>query len=276
MIELAGVRVEHPRGGAPLLDGADLVLGRGQVALLGAAAGAGSSRLCGVLTGEQVATTGRVELFGRDLRRLRRASLLRLRRRIGIVPQDLRLLGEATALANVVLPLDIDHVPRREASIRALESLGRVGLAAEAEVRIDELSYAERQRVAIARALVREPAIVIADQPTAHQDAGHAVAIARVLAEVAAAGTTVLVASRDEALWGLAGELGWRTLILRDGKIAPVADEVDEIIVEHVIEDDVLDSAPIEIAAEATPPPIEAIPNVVPFPITARTGGAAR
>jgi cell division transport system ATP-binding protein len=253
MIELAGVRVEHPRGGTPLLDGADLCVDRGQVVLLGAPAGAGSSRLCGVLTGELAATTGRVELFGRDLRRLRRASLLRLRRRVGIVPQDLRLLGDATVLANVLLPLDIDHVPRREAAVRAAEALGRVGLASELEVRVDQLSASERQRVAIARALVREPAIVVADQPTSHQDTERALAIARVFAEVAATGATVFVASRDEALWGAASELGWRTMILRDSKLAPAREEI-------VIEEDVLDSAPI--------------PNVLAFPITARNAGA--
>ena len=266
MIELCGVRIDHPRGGAPLLDGADLAIPAGQVALLGGASGAGGSRLCAVLVGEQIATTGRVELFGRDLRRLRRASLLRLRRRVGVVPQDLRLLDDATALDNVLLPLDIDHVPRREASLRAAEALGQVGLAAELDVRVDALSMAERQRVAIARVLVRDPAVVVADQPTCHQDPVRALGIARVLDALARAGASVLVASRDPVLWGAAAELGWRTLGLEGGKLievtaAPVVeDEPREIVIEA--DDDAIEAS------------VDAIPNVVPFPITARSRGA--
>jgi ABC-type ATPase involved in cell division len=285
MIELEGVRVDHPRGGSPLLEAADLAFDRGQVVLIGAAAGAGSSWLCSVLVGEQIATTGRVELFGRDLRRLRRASLLRLRRKVGVIPQDLRLLGDATALDNVLLPLDIDHVPRREASLRAAEALGRVGLAAELDVHVDQLSMAERQRVAIARALVREPAIVVADQPTCFQDAERAYAIARVFAECAAAGATVLIASRDPVLWGCAADFGWRTMIMREGRMIE-ASPPEEIVTEA----DVLGSAPIPrppghpdrsgrlasvtpISTAIEPPTADAIPNVVPFPITARSRG---
>jgi cell division transport system ATP-binding protein len=254
MIELVGVRVEHPRGGAPLLAAADLRVARGEVVLVVGASGAGASRLCGALIGDHPVATGRVELMGRDLRRLRRASLLRLRRRLGIVPQDLRLLDDATVLGNVMLPLEIDHTPRRAAALRAAETLGRMGLAAELDVPAEALSMAERQRVALARALVREPAIVIADQPTSHQDPERALLIARVLDEQAGAGASVLVASRDPALWDAAGELGWRTLVLRDGRLL----EVPVTAEQPVVETDVLDSAPL---------------NVVPFPVAARAQG---
>ncbi len=271
MIELAAVRIDHPRGGAPLLDGASLRVDRGEVVLLGAGASAGSSRLCGTIVGDHVASSGRVELFGRDLRRLRRSSLLRLRRRIGIVPQDLRLLDDATALANVLLPLDIDHVPRRDASVRAVEALGRLGLAAELEVRVDELSMAERQRVAIARALVRAPALIVADEPTCHQDAEQARGIAAAIAELAADGACVLIASRDPALWAAAVRHRWRTLALREARIveasAPLTlDPARDSSSEIVLEADVVDSAPVDAD--------DAIPNVLPFPITARSRGA--
>jgi ABC-type ATPase involved in cell division len=236
--------------------------------LLGASASAGSSRLCQTIAGDHVASSGRVELFGRDLRRLRRASLLRLRRRIGIVPQDLRLLDDASALANVLLPLDIDHVPRRDASVRAAEALGRVGLAAELDVRVDQLSMAERQRVAIARALVRAPSVIVADEPTCHQDAEHARAIAQMIAELATDGASVLIASRDPALWAAAARHRWRTLALRDANFveagAPLTlDPMREASAEVVLETDVVESGPID-----------AIPNVLPFPITARSRGA--
>lgn len=261
MLELECVCVEHPRGGPPVLDLVDLAVGRGEAALLGGAAGAGASTLLSVLLGEVEPASGRVALLGRDLRRLRRASLLRLRRRVGVVPQDLRLLGEATALTNVLLPLDIDHVPRRAAAVRAAEALGRVGLATELEVRVDRLSMAERQRVALARALVREPAVLLADQPTAHQDEAHATAIARVLGELAAAGATVLVASRDPVLARSAAAGGWRRLELAAGRLSEPATAVP--------------AAPVtsELVAEADIVNSERIPNVVPFPASARTRG---
>lgn len=284
MIELERVRVVHPRGGSPLLDEATTIVQPREVAILGASTGAGASLLLAAVLGDHPLADGKVALFGRDLSRLRRASLLRLRRRVGVVPQDLRLLGEATALTNVLLPLDIDHVPRHAATVRAAEALGRVGLAAELDVRVDRLSMAERQRVALARALVREPAILIADQPTSHQDPERALTIAKVLAETAAAGATVLVASRDPVLWEVAASEGWRTLALRDGKMiettAPRA-VIDQLSAEIVIEADVIDSEPVPALASITPisaaiaaaEAAEAIPNVVPFPITARSRG---
>jgi ABC-type ATPase involved in cell division len=284
MIELERVRVDHPRGGQPLLDEATTVVQRGEVVILGASTGAGASLLLAAILGDHPLADGKVALFGRDLSRLRRASLLRLRRRVGVVPQDLRLLGEATALTNVLLPLDIDHVPRHAATIRAAEALARVGLAAELDVRVDRLSMAERQRVALARALVREPSIVVLDQPTSHQDPERAFTIAKVLSEVAAAGATVLVASRDPVMWEVAAAEGWRTLALRDGKMvettAPRA-VVDALSAEIVIEADVIDSEPVPALATITPisaaiaaaEAAEAVPNVVQFPITARSRG---
>ena len=240
MIELVDVRAMHPRGGAPLLDGADLSIAQGQVVLLGAPAGAGSTRLLRAILGDHPVDAGRIELFGRDLARLRRSSLLRLRRRIGVVPEDLRLLPDATALTNVLLPLDIDHVPRKEAAVRAAEALGLVGLAAEVDVRVDRLSMAERQRVAIARALVRAPSILLADQPTCHQDASHSLLIANVFTQLATSGAAVLVASRDPVLWGHAAEARWRTVLLSEARIVDAT----------------------EITIEADEPPDD---NVVPF-----------
>jgi cell division transport system ATP-binding protein len=272
MIELVDVRALHPRGGAPLLDGADLAIIPGDVVLLGAPASAGASRLLRAILGEHAVDGGRIELFGRDLARLRRSSLLRLRRRIGVVPEDLRLLPDATALTNVLLPLDIDHVPRKEASLRAAEALARLGLAAEIDIPVERLSMAERQRVAIARAVVRTPPILLADQPTCHQDAEHALLIAGVFTELAATGTTILIASRDPVLWGLAYDHGWRSVLLSGGRIvdaaAPIVIEADEPPIVAVSETDVLDSAPIGVGETA-----DAIPNVLPFPISARSRG---
>ncbi len=327
MIELERVRIDHPRGGEPLLSDAELTIGRGQVVLLGCAASGGGSRLIAALVGEAPVGAGRLALFGRELGRLRRSSLLRLRRRIGVVPQDLELLGGLSALGNVILPLEIDGVPRRAAALRAAELLAQVGLGAELDTPIARLSMAERQRVAVARALVRAPQIVVCDQPTSHQDAAGAADVARLLAATAAAGASVLVVSRDPNLAAAARGLEWRHMILVEGRIRdarplPMRDRVvDDAIIErldidaidlsdpleHVIEEiDIAESMPVSapvtmpaamtasapvptplatitpisaaVAAAEPMPPAElgdhaAIPNVVPFPITARSRG---
>lgn len=314
MIELERVRIDHPRGGEPLLRDAELTIGTGQVVLLSCAARGGGSRLLSALIGEAPVGGGRLALFGRDLHRLRRSSLLRMRRRLGVVPQDLELLAGLSALGNVILPLEIDGVPRRAATLRATELLGRLGLGGDLDTPIAELSMAERQRVAIARAVVRGPQVVICDQPTSHQDARGAADIAALLAATAATGASVLVISRDPNLVAAARGLEWRHMILHDGRILEasqlrVGDRVvDDAIIErldlesidlsepleHEIQEiDIADSMPVPLAtitpisaavaaAEPEPPPelrtaaaaeADAIPNVVPFPITARSRG---
>src|SRR5687768_868908 len=108
MIELVDVRLDHPRGGTPLLTEANLEVKRGDVVMIVGAAGVGTSRLVAAALGEVPANAGRIEVLGRDVAKLRRASLRLMRRRVGIVPQDLCLLEDRSAQLNVVLPLEID------------------------------------------------------------------------------------------------------------------------------------------------------------------------
>jgi len=226
MIELAGVRLERPRAPAPLFAGVDLSIARGEVVLVTGGAGAGTSTLVAALLGEIMPAEGTISLFGRDLARLRRSSLLALRRRLGVVPQDLQLLPECTSLANVELPLEIDHVPRRDANARAAAALARLGLADHASALVGELSLAEQQRVAIARALVRTPTLLLADQPTSHQDREGAMMIAAALQECATQGAAVFVISRDPDLIAAAGQHGWRQLMVHRGRLVDVTDLV--------------------------------------------------
>jgi ABC-type methionine transport system ATPase subunit len=170
-IELVDVRLDNPRGGPPLVDEANMRVTGGERVLIVGAAGVGTSRLVATVLGEVTAGAGRVEVLGRDVARLRRSSLRLLRRRVGIVPQDLCLLEDRSAQLNVVLPLEIDGIPRSISTVRAARVLALLGLEAEAAVPVDQLSMAARQRVAVARALVREPELVIADHPTSAQDA---------------------------------------------------------------------------------------------------------
>ena len=271
MIELAGVRLERPRAAAPLLAGVDLSIHRGDVVLVTGGAGAGTSTLISALIGDVAPAEGKVSLFGRNLARLRRSSLLALRRRLGVIPQDLQLLPECTALANVELPLEIDHVPRRDANVRAAAALTRLGLGDLASRPVAELSMAARQRVAVARALVRAPTVLFADQPTAHQDAEGAELIATALQEAAGLGAAVVVAARDPHLLAAATRHGWIQLMVHRGRLVDVTQLVSlepEISIE-VADDNV----PEEIVIEAMPAEPELAP-VIDFPTVARARGA--
>ena len=268
MIELAGVRLERPRAAAPLFAGVDLTVNRGDVVLISGGAGAGTTTLISALIGDVAPSEGTVSLFGRNLARLRRSSLLALRRRLGVIPQDLQLLPECTALANVELPLEIDHVPRRDANARAAAALTRLGLGDATVAPIHELSLAERQRVAVARALVRAPSVVLADQPTAMQDADGAELIAAALHEAAALGAAVLVTGRDPHLVAAASRYGWIQLMVHRGRLVDVTQLVN---LEPDIEISVEDNE--EIVIEAMPAEAELAP-VIELAAVARARGA--
>ncbi|MEJ7602490.1 MAG: ATP-binding cassette domain-containing protein [Kofleriaceae bacterium] len=237
MIELVDVRLDHPRGGPPLVTGANLRVAGGEVVLIVGAAGVGTSRVAAAALGELALASGRMEVLGRDVSKLRRSSLRLLRRRIGIVPQELCLLEDRSALLNVVMPLEIDGIPRSASAARASEVLAQLAIEAEASLVVNTLSASVRQRVAVARALVRQPALVIADQPTSAQDALGAEIVCVALATAAARGAAVLVLGRDPALLEIAAALHWRTLNLTDGELAPIGEvaldarSIDDVLI---------------------------------------------
>ncbi|HEY5943958.1 MAG TPA: ATP-binding cassette domain-containing protein, partial [Kofleriaceae bacterium] len=256
MIELVDVRLDHPRGGEPLVKDASLKVARGEVVMIVGAAGVGTSRLVAAALGEVPANAGRIEVMGRDLTKLRRSSLRLLRRRVGVVPQQLCLLDDRSAQLNVALPLEIDGLPRSMTIVRANEVLAQLGLASEASLPIDCLSGAERQRVAVARALVREPEIVIADHPTSQQDADGAELVCAALQAASKRGAAVIVLGREHSLRAIAERNQWRQLALAGGTLRPLAEinlagaTIDELLV-------TMDSAPIEAEQD----------NLVPFPL---------
>lgn len=269
MIELVDVCLDHPRGGALVTD-ANLRVTRGEVVLIVGAAGVGTSRMVAAALGEVPAMRGRIELLGRDVSKLRRSSLRLLRRRIGIVPQDLCLLEDRSAQLNVGLPLEIDGVPRSVSVVRALEILTRLGLESEASLPVDCLSESARQRVAVARALIRDPELVLADHPTSLQDAFGAEMVCDALADAAVAGAAVIAFGRDHALRSIAERRGWRQLGMIDGTLRPLGTvPLDGKQIEELLVD--LQSAPIAVGS----PDSEDIPNIVPFPLSARTAGVA-
>jgi ABC-type ATPase involved in cell division len=282
MIELVDVRLDHPRGGTPLVSEANLKVAPGEVVLVVGAAGVGTSRLVAAALGEVPTKAGRIEVLGRDVGKLRRASLRLLRRRIGIVPQDLCLLDDRSAQLNVVLPLEIDGFPRTMSIARANEVLARLGLESEASMPVDCLPGSARQRVAVARALVRDPEVVLADHPTSLQDAVGADIVCSALAEAARDGAAVVILGRDPTLRDIAIGRGWRQVAIVHGRLWPLSElqlvgagprseapgftpgaGIDELLLGET-------TAPTPLR-----PDEESIPNIVPFPLSARTAGVA-
>jgi len=243
----------------------------GERVLIVGAAGVGTSRLAAAALGDVVPDAGRIEVLGRDVAKLRRSSLRLLRRRVGIVPQDLCLIEDRSAQLNVVLPLEIDGIPRSISIGRAARVLALLGLEAEAAVPVGSLAMAARQRVAVARALVREPELLIADHPTSAQDAEGAELVCAAIGDAARRGTACLVFGRDPALRVIAERDRWRQLAIVNGTLRSLS----EIALEGTALDDLL----VDLASAPVPLPPRPddpldIPNVLAFPVAARPAGA--
>jgi len=162
--------------------------------------GAGKSSLLSLLYLAQLPTSGRVQLFGRDVAKMPRAQRPALRRKIGVVFQDFRLLDHLSAVENVALPLRVagNLGPESEAHVREL--LAWVGLADHLEARPHELSGGQQQRVAIARAVINRPLLLLADEPTGNVDDVTAARLMYLFEELNKMGTTVVVATHAETL----------------------------------------------------------------------------
>lgn len=251
LIAMSRIGVAHD--GAAVFADAELAVAAGEAVLVGGPAGAGATTLVELLTG-RAPGAGRVALAGRDLAKLRASSLQRLRRRLGVVAQDLALFPGLTALANVAVALEVAGVARGERDGRARDALAAVDVAPERP--IATLSMAARQRVAWARAFVRKPDILVADQPTSHQDGDGAERFAELVAERLADGAAAVVCARDPHLAAAAARRGWRALVIHDRRLIDPALLVPEE----------LDAAPyVEVEIER-PAAEDAIPNVLPFP----------
>jgi cell division transport system ATP-binding protein len=191
--------VKRYGAGAPILSDASLRLEPGGFYFLTGASGAGKTTLLKLIYLAERPSRGKVVLFGTDTAALDRAGQAAIRRRIGIVFQDFRLLDELTAAENVALVLRIAGVPEQQIRANVPELLAWVGLADKGDAPAATLSGGERQRVAIARAVVRRPDLLIADEPTGNVDDDVAMLLVRVFERINRLGTTVLIATHDIA-----------------------------------------------------------------------------
>jgi cell division transport system ATP-binding protein len=197
MIHLEGVSVVYPSGVQALND-VSLHIGRGEFCFIVGSSGSGKSTLLQLIYRELSPTSGRVVFDGQDVAQLPAAKVPFLRRKIGIVFQDFRLLPDMTVWENVGFALDVLGATRREKHRKVPISLELVGLGEKAASFPHELSGGEQQRVCIARALVNGPPVLLCDEPTGNLDPDTSWDIVELLSHISETGTTVLMATHDK------------------------------------------------------------------------------
>ncbi|MFM9136084.1 MAG: cell division ATP-binding protein FtsE [bacterium] len=200
MILFENVTKVYPTQARPALEGVTVEVEKGEFVFLVGASGSGKSTFLRLVLKEEGPTKGRVWVAGKDLNRLSNWKVPGLRRQIGTVFQDFRLLPNKTVYDNVAFALEV--IGRKSSQIRRIvpEVLELVGLEDKETRMPDELSGGEQQRVAIARAFVNKPAILIADEPTGNLDPATSVGIMKLLDRINRTGTTVVMATHDAAI----------------------------------------------------------------------------
>lgn len=218
-IYASGLRKAYRSGSTStqVLGGVDLEVRRGECIYLAGPSGSGKSTLLSILGCVLTTDSGHVELLGRDVTRLERDQQADFRaRNIGFVFQRFHLFSGLSTLENVRIPLSLLGRPPQAAKQRALQLLDAVGLLHKASSRVTRLSVGQRQRVALARALAADPAIILADEPTASLDAHSGISAMKLLRDLAKSeNKTVVVVTHDSRIFPLAD----RILHLQDGRI---------------------------------------------------------
>ncbi len=199
------------------LRGVSLTIKEGEYVAIIGPSGSGKSTLMHILGCLDTPSSGRYHLAGEDVSHMSETALAEVRnRRIGFVFQQFNLLASMTAWQNVELPLAYAGVSRSELKERAIEALGRVGLAGRIHHRPGELSGGQQQRVAVARALVTEPDLILADEPTGNLDSVSAADVMRLMGELHDAGRTLVLITHDADVASAAG----RVVGIRDGLLS--------------------------------------------------------
>ena len=220
VLVLHDVTKAYPNGKLALRD-VDLVIPEGDFVFLVGPSGAGKSTLIKLLIRDELATRGEVVLDGQDVARLGRRQVPRMRRKIGIIFQDFKLLPTKTVWENVAFALEVTGTPRRRIRPAVDRVLALVGLTAQAQQTPNQLSGGEQQRIAIARALVHDPRLIIADEPTGNLDPLISWEILQLLLRINELGVTVMMATHNAEV---VTALRKRVVALEEGRI--IRDEV--------------------------------------------------
>ena len=216
MILLDRVTKNYGKSNKPALNRASIHVGAGEFVIIVGTSGAGKSTLLKLLTREEKPSSGKIVVGGIDYDNLKDKHIPLLRRKIGVVFQDFKLLPNRTVFENVAFALEIAGMTNREIKATVPKVIELVGLKGKEKHFPHQLSGGERQRVAIARAVVRQPKILIADEPTGNLDPKHSWDIVRLLEKINKYGTTVILSTHNVEI---VNKLKRRVITIDHGKI---------------------------------------------------------
>ena len=214
-IRISEVEKTYPNG-VTALYGLDLKIKKGDFVFIIGASGSGKSTLMKMLYREEKPTQGEIVIGGVRVDKLRNRKVYKLRRKIGIVFQDFKLLPKLTVYENVAFVLEMFGYPKREVRAKTIKALDLVGLKEKVKEYPDQLSGGEQQRVAIARAIVNAPKLVICDEPTGNLDPDTSLEIMKVLEVINNLGTTVIVVTHDR---DIVNKMKKRVILLDKGRL---------------------------------------------------------
>lgn len=194
----------------------DLEIEKGDFVFIIGSTGCGKSTLVKMIYREEKPTSGKIIVGGIDVGKIRNSKVYKIRRKIGVVFQDFKLLSKSTVYENVAFALEVLGLPKDEIHSKVLKSLDLVGLKNKAKSYPNELSGGEQQRVAIARSIVNGPKLLICDEPTGNLDEVTSMEIMNVLEEINKMGTTIIMVTHDTEI---VNKMKKRTIILDSGRI---------------------------------------------------------
>lgn len=215
MIEMKEVFKKYPNG-VVASNGISIKINKGEFVYVVGPSGAGKSTFIKLMYREEKATSGKIVVNNTDITALRNNRVPQLRRQLGVVFQDFKLLPRLTVYENVAFALEVIEEDPKVIRARVMEVLGKVGLQARAKNFPSELSGGEQQRVAIARAIVNKPAVVIADEPTGNLDPESAWGIMNIFHEINQEGTTIVMATHNKEI---VNSLRRRVIAIDGGKV---------------------------------------------------------
>ena len=222
MVRFEKVKMTYDSSGTLALDGVDLNVDEGEFVFLVGPSGSGKTSLMKLITGEVRADSGRVIVNDFDMMRIRRRKLPKMRRTLGVVFQDYRLIENMNVYDNVAFAMRVVGAPAREIRRRVPYVLDLVGLTGTEKRLPNELSGGEQQRVAIARALVNNPRMIVADEPTGNLDPVRSLELMLLFEKINEMGTTVLVVTHEKEL---VNALAKRVITIDDGHV--ISDGMD-------------------------------------------------
>ncbi len=220
IIQIINVTKRYAKGKITALDDVNLSIDKGEFITLVGPSGAGKSTLIRLLVREELPSSGKIVVAGRDITRIRERDLPYYRRNVGIVFQDFKLLPNKTVYENVAYALEVSDEPDNVISDKVPRILRLVGLKERAQNYPSELSGGERQRTSIARALIHNPKLLIADEPTGNLDEKNTAEVIDLLLRINHSGTIVILATHD---LNIVRSLRKRTICLNKGKLMQVS-----------------------------------------------------